>query len=41
VTVGAVNVHTQATDANGMAQGAAGAIQKQTMIAQANTAVSQ
>jgi soluble lytic murein transglycosylase-like protein len=41
VTVGQVVVHTQATDANGMAQGAAGAIQKQTMIAQANTAVTQ
>lgn len=41
VTVGQVVVHTQATDAQGMAQGAAAAIQKQTMIAQANTAVTQ
>jgi Transglycosylase SLT domain len=41
VTVGQVTVHTQATDAQGMAQGAAAAIQKQTMIAQANTAVTQ
>jgi hypothetical protein len=41
VTVGAVNVHTQATDADGMARGAAAAIQKQTMIAQSNTGVTQ